>query len=159
MSKLTLQQKLDANSIPEPNSGCTLWMGWDNGWGHGILYHQGRRMYAHRAAMVCAGIILKDGDCVCHRCDVPSCINPNHLFVGSQADNLRDMRGKGRAAPPPNTQVGVNHHLAVLDEDGVRQMRRLASQGVSARRVARYFGVNWSTAKRVISRTTWKHVP
>lgn len=93
---LNLLEKLDFYSIPEPNSGCLLWTGAVMGIGHGKVWWDGRHWPAHRAAWICAHGEPPAKQHVCHKCDVPACINIDHLFLGSGADNSKDMARKGR---------------------------------------------------------------
>jgi len=82
--------------IPEPNSGCWLWEGSVDGSGYGMVNRKGKILKVHRLAWEASnGPIL--GDLwVLHRCDVPACCNPAHLFLGTPLDNTRDMIAKGR---------------------------------------------------------------
>jgi hypothetical protein len=90
-------EDLRSASEPEPNSGCWLWMRAVNGKGYGSCQFNGKVQLAHRVAYLLA---LGDpaGLVVCHRCDVPSCVNPDHLFLGTVGDNNRDRDRKGRAS-------------------------------------------------------------
>lgn len=83
--------------MPEPNTGCFLWLGEVDKDGYGKLHvaRTGTRV-AHRIAWQRAHGKIPCGALVCHRCDTPSCVNPNHLFLGSQRDNIRDAVRKGR---------------------------------------------------------------
>jgi hypothetical protein len=90
----------EAMTIPEPNSGCLLWLGYACPQGYGRVSVRGKRnrsCTAHRAAYECAHGPFDESLTVCHSCDTPLCVNPDHLFIGTQKENLRDMRAKGRA--------------------------------------------------------------
>ena len=93
---LPLAERFAQHWMPEPNSGCWLWLSVVNRTGYGTIRDVDKRVrLAHRISYR-----LHIGDPgklhVCHKCDVPSCVNPEHLFLGTDADNYRDMRAKGR---------------------------------------------------------------
>lgn len=89
------QTELEARSIPEPNSGCWIWLG-----GTGNNYGKirfGKEVYpAHRLSWAIANGPIPPGMQICHRCDNPAYINPDHLFAGTQKDNMQDCIKKGR---------------------------------------------------------------
>ncbi len=114
---------------------------------------------------------IPEGLCVLHDCDVPSCVNPEHLFAGTKMDNYLDMIEKGRQRydteagkrwveeNPDKLVRGEASPQAKLTEEKVREMRRLYNpkkRNVSA--LARQFGVEWKTVNRVVRRLSWKHV-
>jgi hypothetical protein len=80
-------------------NGCWTWNAGLNRDGYGSIKIKGKFWLAHRYAMVLAGHII-EGKVVCHKCDNPSCVNPDHLFVGTQADNVKDMIAKNRYVKP-----------------------------------------------------------
>jgi hypothetical protein len=84
-----------ARAITPGRNGCYIWTG-NRVRGYGKFYWEGRHWRAHRASYRWFVGEIPPGSVVCHRCDTPACVNPEHLFVGSQGDNLRDRDAKGR---------------------------------------------------------------
>lgn len=81
--------------IPEPNSGCWLWIGALRA-GYGNFWYKGKNESAHRVSWLLHNGKIPDEKCVLHKCDMPSCVNPDHLFIGTQRDNVIDAVSKGR---------------------------------------------------------------
>lgn len=155
----------DTMIIPEPNSGCWLWLGAVDRLGYGHISPKRPdsfgQQYAHRASYVLHNGSIPPGLFVCHKCDVPSCVNPAHLFAGTPADNFADMiaKGRGRAVlvPPMNgLKRGTLHVLNKLDEDAVRFIR---TQTISSREAAERYGVHRSTISDIVRRKSWKWLP
>lgn len=92
----TAAERLERNSIPVPFSGCLLWTAGLTKAGYGELRWEGRVVFAHRLCYEVNIGPIPSGMKVCHHCDVRSCIEPSHLFLGSDADNAIDMQRKGR---------------------------------------------------------------
>jgi hypothetical protein len=152
------QAKFNSRVIPEPNSGCWLWTGAVRGcFGYGETREMGRKVLAHRMSYQLHRGKIPDGMCVLHKCDVPLCVNPDHLFLGTYSDNRRDCIRKGRAYMPTR-QCGIEHHIAKLTSEKVMEARRFYADGVGLTSIARHYGVNHSTMACAISGKTWKGV-
>jgi hypothetical protein len=163
------QEFLFRNREIGPKSECWLWTGpcQPNGYGqatvNGICYS------AHRlSAHLYLGMPLNSPMLVCHKCDTPRCFNPAHLFLGTYADNSRDMSSKGRNLKgddhpahlhPERQPRGEAHHHSVLTADKVRKIRCLRSEGIRGVDVAKQFGISPGHVDSISKRRTWKHIP
>lgn len=105
--------------LPEPNTGCWLWDGALSGKGYGRLNIEKRMVQAHRFSWEIHYGAIPDGLQACHKCDVRCCVNPEHLFLGTQSENLQDMVAKGR----DNPLRGEEHPKTSLTEADVRSIR------------------------------------
>jgi len=149
--------------IPEPNSGCWLWLGHipKSGYGQFRLSTdpQDRAEGAHRAAWMLFNGEIPDGLQVCHRCDVRCCVNPQHLFLGTATENMQDAVRKGRMnwkqQVRPGLPRGEKHHSAKLTPKDVIAIRSLNINGVEA---ARKFGVAPTTVSRIRRNLVWQHL-
>lgn len=92
-------QLFNAKWMPEPNSGCWLWTANIGRNGYGQIQIKRRPVPAHRAAWELFKGPIPKGMHVCHRCDTPACVNPDHLFLGTMSDNIKDSYAKGRSKP------------------------------------------------------------
>lgn len=104
------QARFDAKYVPIPEVGCWIWTGAVNcERGYGYFLFDGKPRLAHRASWAMHKGQIPDGMNVLHRCDIPSCVNPNHLFLGTLSDNMQDCAAKGRA-PQMNKTHCINGH-------------------------------------------------
>lgn len=98
---------------PEPNSGCWLWTGFEYGNGYGGVKRRPRVILAHRYAWELFVGEIPDSMNVLHRCDTPKCVNPQHLFLGTHLDNMRDCSLKKRTRSQKKTHCEAGHLLSV----------------------------------------------
>lgn len=152
------------------DDACWLWQASRTTDGYGRVGINGTILYAHRVSWQIVHGAIPDGIFVCHHCDNPPCINPRHLFLGTNTDNVHDMLAKGRgnkasgarnghATRPEKTLRGEANPQSKLTEESVRLIRQLyAAGGVSHRHLARRFGVGRSTIARILSGNLWKTV-
>ena len=137
-------------------SDCWFWRGALHHLGYGTFSALGETK-AHRVAWRIFHGDIPTGLSVLHRCDIRPCVNPEHLFLGTQQDNVADMVQKGRMNHPP--KLGEANGGAKLTAKDVIEMRRIRSeQGSSYREIAKLFGVTTMTAQRAIVGTSWRHL-
>ena len=119
--------------------------------GYGQLWWQGKMRLAHRLSYENYIDEIPDGMLVCHKCDNRKCINPNHLFVGTQSDNRNDMYQKGRGVH----RKGERHHNHKFTEDDVIFIR---SSDIRNMDLAEKFNVSRSAISDIRCRRRWKHI-
>lgn len=149
-----LWEKIDIRSRDE----CWPWLGSKNQDGYGkIAIGRGSgNGYAHRIAYEAfTGTELGELRGL-HSCDNPSCCNPNHIFAGSQADNVADMKAKGREKKRP--LYGSDNPQAKLSESDVLDIRALLAHGSSQRQVAKIFAISQGQVARIGGGTRWAHL-
>lgn len=92
---MTAAERLEKNSMPVTECGCLIWLGGTTN-GYGAIRTNWKFEYTHRLAWQLKNGPIPDGMYVCHRCDIRCCVNPDHLFIGTYLDNIKDMISKGR---------------------------------------------------------------
>ena len=151
---MSVKARFETKFMAETNSGCWLWMGNIGKHGYGQFHLNGGCMAASRAAFQLYKGSIPEGMCVCHKCDEKTCVNPEHLFLGTQADNLADMFKKGRQ----NTPKGVNHGHANLNDLQVISLRCDRLNGLSYSGISRKYGISISVAYKIVNLHSWKHI-
>ncbi len=146
------KDRFEQGYIPEPMSGCWLWVRSTDEKGYGRFSVLEYKMKAHRFSAFLHGLLgdLKDNTKhVCHKCDNRSCVNPEHLYIGTHEQNMKDMYNKGRH--PFGTKSGMSK----LTEEIVRSARKDSRSGYA---LAKIYGVKKQTMAAVLKGKTWKHV-
>lgn len=156
-TKKSVLDRFNENVIPEPNSGCHLWTGYCTRAGYGIMSVGNRRRLATHIALDLVGRPLGTGQLACHRCDNPTCVNPEHLFAGTQSENIRDAIAKNRIKPV-KAPVGSKHHRALVTEDQVRIIRAEVASGVTRKSLAAKYDLTKAAMDDIVSRRSWRHV-
>jgi hypothetical protein len=148
----TLSEIITSRSIPEPNTGCWLWTGTLGLDGYGKIKRAGKTYRAHRLSyeLFCdaPGEML-----VMHKCDTPLCVNPDHLSLGTPADNMEDKVAKGRQAKGERAGPRALTPKLIAEIKAAYVPRK-----VSQRALAERFGVAEITIHRMLKARTWKHL-
>jgi len=135
---------------------CWLWKGAVNSNGYGRFIDKNVHKLAHRVAYEIFVGPIPDGQNACHSCDNRLCVNPHHLWIGTQSANLKDAVSKGRMfRPNTNGERNGNHKLC---DDDVRTIRAMFHGGQRRYRIAEHFGVSPSTVGDIIAGKIWKDV-
>ena len=146
----SVKDRFESKIAYESMSGCWLWTASLDCQGYGYFFFN-KTEKAHRVSYKLYNGPIPEGLSVCHKCDVPSCVNPDHLWLGTHKDNERDKIAKGRA----NYARGESHTRAKLTEDAVIDIRK---KEMSQREYARKYGVSRTSIGWVQRRQSWNHV-
>ena len=144
----------------DKSDGCWTWnrSRYQSGYGAVCVGDgPGRMDSTHRVAWRLAKGPIPRGMHVLHRCDNRICVRPDHLFLGTNDDNIADMRAKGRNVDPP-THRGASHHNAKLDPEKVRAIRLMRARGAILRDISAAYGVSIPVVHSVVNRRTWGDV-
>lgn len=155
------EERFWAKVQKQEGDGCWEWTAalHRNGYGHFSIGY--RDAYSHRYSYEISVGPIPDGMCVCHKCDNRKCVRPDHLFLGSHAENIADRDAKGRTATGTNGHypTGERHHNAKLTDDQVRDLRRrYTTERVTQRALAAEFGVSYDSVKSIIQNRQRKQV-
>lgn len=150
-----------------PNGDCWIWTGnTSHRFGYGQFRFQMKQYNAHRFSLEHFGGGIPEGMVACHRCDNPPCVRPDHLFAGTQADNIQDASRKGRTisgeawyrACGESVRRGESHHKAKITESVVREIRRAAIAGERHREIAARVGLSQPVVSKIAVGELWGHV-
>lgn len=173
--KYTLQDQIDAFwgkvDRSQGSNACWLWQSSLSQDGYGKFIASGKHFRAHRFAWQITNGVIPDGLQVLHNCpdgDNPKCVNPAHLWLGTDVDNMKDRHDKGHYATGENHPLVRNPEKAVRGEQSpntnftneiVLEIRQLYATGkYSQPQLAKMFGSSHSTIGRIVNRQVWKHI-
>lgn len=132
---------------------CWLWIGTIDRCGYGMYCVNYRPWKAHRYSWMLANGEIPETLLVLHRCDVPACVNPRHLYLGTVKDNSRDAIERGQQPR------GERHGMAKLKENDIKIIRNLyIPRKMTHKLIAEKFGIARTTIKQILSRDLWSHV-
>lgn len=145
-----LVEVLDINS-------CWEWKGYTGNRKYGTFQIKNKNSMAHRISWMIHNGEIPNGLLVCHKCDNPSCVNPNHLFLGTPKDNMDDMNQKGRARHDNNPRGNLRRQIKIRDEQ-VLDIRHRYLNGESCNSLSKEYGVGRAHIERIVSGKRREHV-
>jgi lambda repressor-like predicted transcriptional regulator len=145
-------EKVDKN-VP---NGCWNWVYGVVGGGYGGFWYKNKMYRAHRFAYELFKGSIPEGLYVCHSCDNPGCVNPEHLWLGTQKENLEDAVRKRRMSR--EDRIGTKNWNAKLTISKVKEARELWKFGNTIRSLACKYGVSYESMRNALNGITWKHV-
>jgi hypothetical protein len=149
----TAQELFEKKYIPEPMSGCFLWMGAQHRQGYGSVGKKGKSFLAHRVSWELYRGKIPNGLCVLHSCDNPPCVNPGHLFLGTYSDNNYDCGKKGRS----NKKGSINGNASLTEAD-VKIIRSAPRKKRLLYELAEQFGTSRANIAQIRAGRNWKGI-
>jgi len=166
--RMSLREKLEKYTLRSDQENCWIWIGPKFRYGYGKLdlcvNHKNKTFSAHRCAWENAFGPIPTGLLVCHRCDNPLCVNPDHLFLGTNKENSQDMVLKGRSLKgdknplrihPELVRRGELIHTSVIKECDVHMIRKMYSKSMSVKEIAYKLGVTKKIVYNVLGGRAW----
>lgn len=144
-----MQTRIETHSIPEPNSGCWIWLGAITAHGRAQIMVGRKTAFASRESFAAYKGPIPKGKLACHTCDMDLCVNPDHLYAGTHADNSADAVRRGR------TLVGERNHNAKLRFADIPNIR---ADERNDQEIADEYGVARTTINAIKRRMIWRHL-
>lgn len=139
--------------IRDGSTGCWEWTGAIKE-GYGIFSVNHKDKLAHRLMYEKYKGKIPQGMNICHTCDNPKCVNPEHLWVGSQAENVADMMKKRRGLK----SFGSNHHFSTITDEIAREIKTKLRDGMTIKQVHMILGASYRVVQHIHAETTWRHI-
>ena len=150
MAKIdSIKDKIINKSIAITECGCWIWMGNIAKVGYGQFLSNKKKLYAHRASYEAFKGNIPEGMYVCHKCDTRSCVNPDHLFIGTPSDNSKDMAFKKRST------IGEKNPRSKLKHEDVVKIKTMQNTNEN---IAKLFNVTRGCIRLIKSNQRWSHV-
>jgi len=146
------QERIEAKVLRIPEAGCWVWMGSTQVRGYGEIISNNRKHLAHRASYEAFVGKIPKGMYVCHACDNVACVNPNHLFLGTQKQNLQDMASKGRST------WGEKNPMAKLTEEQVKEIKQGFATGKTDTELAKQFNMSRQGINNIRNNKLWSYI-
>ena len=163
--KLTKEQRVDAfwsKVLKKDMQECWPWLAGQNQKNYALFWTGKRTEHAHRFSLeLSLGRRLRKGEHALHKCDNPSCVNPNHLFVGTNMDNIQDKvkKGRQRGGAGANAAKGERHPKAKLKNADIFQIRKMIMEGKTPSEISRLYSVTIALICMIRDRKIWRHLP
>jgi hypothetical protein len=147
----TIENRFNEKIEKITETGCWLWTAGVDKNGYGVIGVSRKAVKAHRLSWLLFRGVLNTEDQVLHHCDIPCCVNPSHLFIGTHIDNMADMKAKNRA----RGAKGEKNHKAKLTPEQIARIKYLLQNNRSCNSIAKEYGVVHSTISRIKRGEGW----
>ena len=146
--------KLIIDSNLKKTEWCWEWIGYKDKDGYGRMKFFKKFVHSTKMMWYLIYDAIPENVCVCHKCDNPSCMNPDHLFLGSVRENTLDAFGKGRR----QGRKGSENNFVKLKEDEVKEIKKMLKDKISQKKIGELFGVSRGAISDISINRNWKHV-
>jgi hypothetical protein len=128
--------------------------------GYGRINFEGRPQLAHRVSWILSNGNIPYGFVICHRCDNPSCVRPDHLFIGTMSDNKKDSDSKNRSyrTGKPPIKLGKENNMTRFTKDQILEIRSRYASGEDQYSIGRSYSAAQGTISNIVRRKSWKHI-